>query len=37
MTDLILVVVTLAAFVGLAALVGALDRAARRSTHSSDR
>jgi hypothetical protein len=37
MTDLIYVVVTLASFVGLALLVGALDRSDQRATQQSDR
>ena len=37
MTDFLYVVVTLAAFAGLALLVGALDRAEKRSSQESDR
>ena len=37
MTDFIYVVVTLAAFVGLALFVGVLDRAEQRSSQQSDR
>jgi hypothetical protein len=37
MTDLLYVVVTLAAFAGLALLVGALDRADQRSAQEGDR